>query len=266
MYLCENAAPESFVTKLINTKMIEAVMEMTLTFICFSKSNISDSEYEKYENSINELLNKPESIQFIDKHEKQIKSGMQTEIDEKHGMIPKDFTADLYFKLLKDTISFLLEKDIKKPSFEMEFVIGTALASEDINLQIAYKDTVDKIILFEDLRAAIEDYCDKSHLVYSITDIDEVMHYLKDKILEQREEDIADDEEMTDIKYLRFGYNYLFDADSILAYAFDDNDFFFLQYETVAELRNSEMNKELGIISAEEPSMLDDQEENEIDK
>lgn len=84
----------------------------------------------------------------------------------------------------------------------MEFVIGTALASEDINLQIAYEDTIDKIVLVEDLRVAIEDYCDKSHLAYSITDIDEVMHHLKDKILDQREEDIADEEEMTDIEYL----------------------------------------------------------------
>ena len=148
----------------------------------------------------------------------------------------------------------------------MEFVIGTALASEDINLQIACEDTIDKIVLVEDLRVAIEDYCDKSHLAYSITDIDEVMHHLKDKILDQREEDIADEEEMTDIEYLRFGYNYLFDTDNILSYVFDDNDFFFLQDATVAELRSLNMNKKLGIISAEEPSMLDDQEKYKIDK
>lgn len=148
----------------------------------------------------------------------------------------------------------------------MEFVIGTALASEDINLQIAYEDTIDKIVLVEDLRVAIEDYCDKSHLAYSITDIDEVMPHLKDKILDQKEEDIADEEEMTDIEYLRFGYNYLFDTDNILSYVFDDNDFFFLQDATVAELRSLNMNKKLGIISAEEPSMLDDQEKYKIDK
>ena len=87
-------------------------MKMTLSFICFSKNRIPDSEYAQYEDNVYELLNMPKSRQFMDKYEKQIKSGIQSEINEGHNIIPKGFNADSYFKLLKNTLSFLLDTEI----------------------------------------------------------------------------------------------------------------------------------------------------------